>query len=320
MLLIATCLAQIVFGPAQASEGGFNQPSRKLLLKPFIEAPGQSLEFTNIIDKSAKVRWQPNYRAKTGISVALDGIGGFSVSGVSELAKESAALKGDSRITDFRFRFPWRSFMLSLGYQKNQGFFVENTGSVDSSLPGQFIKNPDMTLENKSLLAMFVVDSDYSLAAFLDQSERQTKSGGSLLFVTKVAETSFRDESKAIGLIPTAIRSRFQPEALVNQGQFRSMGAGVGYGYTQAFGQSGYASALGLVGWSAQNGRLTDGTQDFSSSSTGGLLNLDVGLGMNGEENVFGLHVSMESSFYNTSATEVSTTLTSLTLFYGIRL
>lgn len=307
------------FTPAHA-EGGFDQPSRRLLLKPFIEIPGQSLEFTNSIDKSAKVRWTPNYRAKTGISISYAGIGGFSVSGMSELAKESAELKGVSRITDYRFRFPWRHFMLSLAYQKNQGFYIDNTGAIDTSLVGQYIKNPDMLMETKSLLAIFVANPEFSLSAFLDHSERQTRSGGSWLIVGKVAEASFRDPTQNFGLIPTAIRSRFQPESLVHEGQFRSMGIGGGYGHTLAFGKIGYATAMGLLGPAAQSGKLSDATQDFTSSSTGALLNVDLGIGANGEIHVFGLHLSAEASIYKTAATEVSTTLTSLSLFYGYRL
>jgi hypothetical protein len=318
-LFIAATSSYLFTVTAQA-EGGFHQPSKRLLIKPFIEAPGQSLEFTNIIDKSAKVRWQPNYRAKTGLSVSYAGLGGFSISGMSELARESAELKGVSRITDYRFRFPWRRFMLSLGYQKNQGFYVDNTASIDQSLAGQYIKNPDMEMESKSLMAIFVADPDYSLAAFLDHSERQTRSGGSWLLVAKFSEASFRDSPRSIGLIPSAIRPRFQPEALVHEGQFRSIGIGGGYGYMLGFGDIGYASAMGLLGPSAQSGKLSDSSQDFTSSSTGALLNVDLGIGANGEENVFGVHLSAEASIYKTAATEAATTLTSLSVFYGRRL
>lgn len=291
--------------------------SRDLTIRFGVTVPRLELEATPRESAAPKLRFKPNAPNKTFLSFAYDWFGA-TASAVSPVSSESERLQGESKASDYQFRFHFTHFSAEVFYQKYRGYYIENTADVDPSWsagqPHRLL--PDLSTEHVGGSFTYVFSPEtYSMAAAFDQTRRQTESGGSWLANVSFNRHAFDNPDT---LVPADAAPDYGDFARVRAGRLESLTLGGGGAYTLVAG-SYFASAKGMLNLGSTRVQYSRTDGSFSEWGSGTQFHGKLALGYNGLRFISGASLAVDSATVNVEKTDLTFQTFDLSLFLGTR-
>ncbi len=309
-LLILFCTA-----PADASIKEYS--NKTLHLKAGFDVPGYDLVFKS---ETREIKFQPNFQGLFSVGVSVQGFLGVNWGFRMKQTEEEIAARGDTEYEDYRLNVAFEQFHVFLSYGQYRGFFVEDSKEVDSTWTAGEPYYRAENLASRTAAATFTwvfSPDDISLIAAMDQTARQERSGGSWLAGASFMETVFKDDAE---IIPTEVEDDFGPHKNIKEGRFLAASVKGGYGYTLAITDKWFFSIAGQVGFGAQRMSILGTALDETKWASANKYEAFGALGWNGDDNFFGLTLAGDGMQFNTGEIQISSTLYSIKLFYGLRI
>lgn len=176
------------------------------------------------------------YRDLWGLSWAFD----------TKVGENQKLIYGETKYTDIRFDFSFKSFAINTYYSQYRGLYIDNSEAVDPSLTldDPRIQKPNMYARGFGASMTWVWNEErFSLPNLISQSQRQEKMGGSFLFGGSISEALVSDDS---AFIPPNIQNQFEDIATLKEATFKSIEVKAGYGY--AFARKWFFGAAAQLG------------------------------------------------------------------------
>lgn len=186
---------------------------------------------TTYTPSSARVSYQPNPSAGGyyGATVSWNGIGLSLVDSLP--AKDSDEEKyGKSSYENLSMFFYGRQYGVDLFYQRYEGCYLSNPEDFGLHEGDPQTIRPDLALSSLGFNAYYVFSGDFSLIGAFSQTERQLRSGGSLLFMVSVMRFTIESDGP---LVPAAYDGG-EYKGFYG-GRFYSVAASPGYAYTLVY-------------------------------------------------------------------------------------
>lgn len=264
------------------------------------------------------VTYVPSFAPRLGPRILWKEIG-ITMTFALPIPEVEQERRGVSKQTEILLNSYWRQNAIDLYFLRSHGFYV--TGpfrELSVHKPQRYPQLPDAEVTNYGFNWYYVYDPDsYSLKAAFDQSEFQTKSGGSWLV------SPFYNHFE-IGLgarfIPGIGDDSITSMPSLSSGRFDTAGASFGGGYSYIAGRF-FASALLAAGPGLEYQRIgrSDGGGDFNHLSVAVKINFNASIGWNSQSYVGGIKFLLDSLSSNVSGTEVASNLISGQVFFGAR-
>jgi hypothetical protein len=293
--------------------------NKNFTLKFFIDGPGLNLDFNSKLTNRL-VRWKPNLRANIGLGISLRDYIGISGSLKASMSETELHEKGSTDYQDWRFFYNFRRVQILLNYQEYRGFYIENSGQIDSSYmnSSMTIQEPAMSARNYSANMTYIFSPDeFSLQASLDQTARQEASGGSYLVGVAANHTIFNNDNL---LIPANVQGEFGTDKAITSGTFTTLSFKAGYGYTWVVPwKKLFMSGVLMVGAGFQNSRYSDPKKQYTTTRPVGKGDITVSAGYNGDKNFTGVSIIGDSTSYDTEAIKITSTLYLISFYVGTR-
>jgi hypothetical protein len=283
-------------------------------LRPSIAFYSYNLEIRSENGKS--VEWKPSGAITLGSDVSLKGYPGFGFSYTFPGADED--LYGKTLRYDYRFNLQLRDrFYFQLDAQYYRGFYTDD--SADPLKPGHPFRDASLRLTNFRLRNIYVFSPQkFSLLALRAQTQRQTKSGGSLLSGFSLG---YGETSSSSGLVPSTLQSSFGEDAQLKKFWSLALLARIGYGYTWVMYPKFFWGAYLLVGLGPEQVHLNY----FGSQSAKNRMKLGVGanfftaMGYTGDKFTTSLSLDTQSNSFPGSSSSLGHTLYATNLNFGWR-
>lgn len=294
-----------------------SRASHGVNLKLYTEVPGYDLQYESI-DNGKTVKLNPNFAQLLGLRVGYGEWFSFGYGFKLPQAKNDLR-KGDTRYDDWRFSFAFRHFLLSFIYQEFQGFYYADSRSVNPAwTPGQdYEQSPNLKLRHDAINLTYIWSpDDFSLSAALDQSVRQTKSGGSLLLGFAASQTDFRNDGP---IIPSAIRDQFGEDQNIQSGRFQVFTVKAGYGYSLVFFENWFTSVAAQIGGGQQRRVYKDASSERHGWHTAAKMDVLLSTGYNGDRYFSGVTITGDSTTYQTTSIRLTSNIISGKIFVGGR-
>jgi hypothetical protein len=311
------CCSQFVF--SFSSRASVDELSDKFLtVKPFVEIPGFDLEFVNEAE-SRKIKWAPNTDSITGLGFSFHGLLGFSLSLANPQDEQDKLKEGETDYQDWRLSYSLNEMSVQVNYLRYEGLYVVNSSEIDPSIRGSdpLIQYPDLYLRNISVNFNYSLNPKaYSLESTLDQTVRQTESGGSLLLGLAVSETIFSNPEP---FIPSSVQSHFGDDQEIEFGRFRAISSKIGYGYNWIPMGDWYISAAVLLGPGLQWATFRTPAGDKKNQRTAFKVDAIFSTGYNGRTWLGGLSVLADGTNYKTNSISITSNLWATKVFMGRR-
>jgi hypothetical protein len=278
----------------------------------------QSYQFS--LSGGKELDFKPNMNTLSVIGVNYAGLGGISL-GFREGLDENARDKGSTKYDDLRFNLTYRQLNVFMVYSRYSGFYLDNTKDIANPAQTGPDIYPGMTVQNIGVHLTYVLNPKrFSLAAMMDHTERQIRSGGSWLLGLSAVETGFHNDGP---IIPPQARDGYASDGTIYGGQILSMSVRAGGGYTYCFGgknKKWFVSGLASAGVGPQQLKINTSTQDYTAFKF--YLNqydIRVSFGWNGDDWYAGLSGLSEESFYLAQTAKLTSEVGSGGLFIGTR-
>ncbi|NCN95260.1 MAG: DUF4421 domain-containing protein [Bdellovibrionales bacterium] len=256
--------------------------SSKVHLKTGVRPLGYEFKIDNA-DESETLLYKPNLNSQIFISATIEDVIGVFWGFKTPNSESDQLRKGSTEYDDWRFSFPYERFRINAYWVRYQGFYIENSSTVDptwnSSQP--YIRNDQLFNQSTGgSLTWIHSPKDFSLIAALDQTDRQKSSGGSWLYGFAINESVFNSDT---AMIPTAIQSRFGEDATITEGRFRSLIFQGGYGYTYVPFENWSATLAVQLGFGPQDSFVKGPSFTESNMKTARVVDALLNLGYNGK-------------------------------------
>jgi hypothetical protein len=266
----------------------------------------------------APLTFKPNYPTKTFLSFGY-GIYGVSVSLANPIAEDRSRLYGDSKATDFQFRFYLEKISIEAAYQSYQGYYIDNTEVVDPAWNGSLPRRlyPDLTTQHVGLNLNYIFSPDsYSQAAVFNHSEIQTESGGSWIVG---ASFSAHQLNNPTPMIPQELSSSYGEFGKVKGMDLNSLSLYGGGGYNLVFFENLYFTFQSFLGLSTQSTAYTKTDSSAQDSSSGTKFNTKLGFGYNSEKFIIGAAFINDASTYTMEKVDTTFSTIEFSIFAGTR-
>lgn len=314
---LSTLLAISVLSCQGLAMNRFEQSA--VTIKPFAETATYGYVLKPIDGGGQEVDWNPNTVGTTGIEIFLNGLIGFGIAGRGVMSNTDQVDKGNTNYEDWRFSLAYPSFLIQVDYQQFQGFYVNNTATVDPTIAGATpkIQAPNMSLQNFAVDFTWIMKPEsYSIEAALDQTVRQEESGGSWLLSAHASETDLTNDSS---IVPAQVRSQYGIDQNVNSAHFHSVLFGGGYGYTIVLWKKLFATIQGTLGLGPQWTDYSDGVRSKQFGQGMSEANGLIAVGYNGDTYFTSAHLIANSTNFRTESLSVTSNLFAFRLAVGAR-
>lgn len=318
LLVMSLAVASV---PAHAVRGFGDET---VAVRPYVETPSYDFRLkVRTHDGSGvtgrQVIWSPNLRTLSGADVSIGDWIGFGYAGKGPMSNRDRVNKGITDYDDWRLNIAFESIFVLLGFQKYQGFYLQNSSSIDASTGGSApsIQSSAMKIQNVTASLTYIFHPQrFSLKAAFDNTVRQESSGGSWLVGVGASEIIFSDEQP---LIPSQIRSEYGVDQNLIKGRFSAFLVRGGYGHTFVLGRKWFVSLTALLGLGVQAGKSTDTIETRSNNSNANLLDALLSAGYNGDQFFSGLQVIGTTTTYRTTSIEIDSAIYSTKVYIGVR-
>jgi len=293
-------------------------PEDELKVRMGLIIPRYNLEMQAPTDVSGlKATFEPHTPTKTALGLSYRNIGlGVAVSNATNGSDD--AKFGTSTSTDIQIRF-FGHRTYEFFYQSYSGYYLKNSSDLDSTYSGRDdkIKRPDMNSKNYGVNFFWNLNEEsFSQALAFDQAGWPQQNDWGVSWLIHLSESTISGDS---AFIPPAAASQFGSMAEVNGVRRQSLASGFGLGGLSTWNKF-YATGMLSLGLGYQKAQLNYLNRDSDQfNNLGSYLSLRVGLGYNGEKNVFGLQ--MFNDVLNTPVGKgtIAGVSMSLHLFYAYR-
>lgn len=242
------------------------------------------------------LKFEPNieYYQSPGISYKWFS---FALSFPIEKGAVSKRAKGASKATDYKLTFNTSFFLASAYYQDFKGMFQTDPYDVTyEDDEERYTKQENLGLHKVGAEIIFkIFPKSFSLGALCDQSEIQTKSGGSPLI--RLTKNSFSLKNSGIPIIPVKYQTFYPIDGGLHELNAEEYSVGVGYGYTFVFMKSIFLGAALSYGNSQVEGSYMVGEEkkSFSSNNLLGSRYSLFSLGVNSKKIFGGISLIIDS-------------------------
>ncbi len=233
---------------------------------------------TTYTPSSERVSYQPNPDAGGyyGIGISWNGIG---ISFVNDAPADDSEVEkyGKSTYENLSMFLYGKQYGIDLFYQRYRGCYLSNPGEFGLHEGDPETIRPDLTLSSLGANAYYVFSGDFSLIAAFSQTERQLRSGGSLMFMVSVMRFDIESDGP---LVPAAVDGGGY--AGFSGGRFYSAAASPGYGYTFVY-EGLYLTLGAFIGGGLVYQRMDVASGEKSGYNTMIRSSVKSALGYNGE-------------------------------------
>ncbi len=287
-------------------------------IKPFMAVINYDLNFSDE-SSDTEVIYNPNTRTLAGVSISFEDFMSFSMSTPLEQSPEDLRLKGETHYEDYRLSLPFNDIVFDFNYQQYQGFFVENSSSIDSGYKedAPYLQDKNLRARNIAFMTTYAFDSDsFSILSALEQATRPTKSGGSWLVGFAYNESSFQSNK---AFLPESVKSNYGENKDLKAGYYRGVFISGGYGQTWIFSQKYFISMTGQIGLGVQDRTIITEQSERSGIYDATKFAGFITTGWNGDNYLAGMKVKFDANAYQVGTLNVSTTSMYTDLFFGTR-
>lgn len=234
------------------------------------------------------VKFQPNVQLIHTVGLSYKGIG-FAYGHANEMPNSAKESFGETDAKTYGLR--WHLDTISLGgyYHEISGLFQSDPNdSVEVDGNDIYPQYPDMRLlKSGADLIWKLSPGGLSLGGIFDQSEIQTKSGGTILF--RATYNNIKLTNKSQPILQSQYQSYYPTEGNINSFELTELGVGAGGGYTLVIAKSFYISSVVNFSLSSQTGHAVIGEEEKDiqklSIST---LSAVFSIGVNKKKSFFG--------------------------------
>lgn len=225
------------------------------------------------VTEDAKTQvYSPNTASYSGVSIGYKDIS-FSYGSTNPTSESSKLEKGTTNYNDFQFHFFKKKFGLDLYYQTFEGMYRASAeASERESLGGvqAYPKLPSMAVKKYGANFYYVrTPKSYSIPAAFEQTHVQRSSGGSLIGMVSFNDVNISNKGEAI--LPADQQENFGVDSGFSGARLKSLGVGVGGGYTLVILKYFYLTGQLIIGRAYQrfkgNGIAKTGEQDLQAST-----------------------------------------------------
>lgn len=234
------------------------------------------------------VSFLPNIGMSLGVGVSYKALS-LTFSRDDSSNKDQVEANGLTSGDNYGISFEYSRLYLTVFHQNLKGFYVKDLNSDHESE-----KYPEVQLRSTGITVINIVNPVlFSLSSILDQSKRQTESGGSILMSFSVSSNLLSHNDDRI--LPVEVRQSYGDSSDITGIKLDEVNATAGYGYLLTKSNFYGSFALG-IGPSMQVLRIESGGQNAQTSTGFSAAQLVVfGLGFNGPELFLGVNFVSES-------------------------
>lgn len=235
--------------------------------------------------------YTPNVSNVSGVTIGYKGLS-VSYGSTNPISDNAKVERGSTKYNDFQFHFFRKKFGLDLIYQTFKGLHRSSASDAEKTDEEggvrAFPKLPNMEVKKFAANLYYVrTPNDYSIPAAFEQTDRQTKSGGSLIGMLSASDVNISNKGEAI--IPVEQQVSFGSDGGFSGARMKSLSLGVGGGYTLVLAKSFFLTGQLIIGKAYQrfkgNGIRETGEQDIQASTQ----NIRASAGYNGQRFFIGL-------------------------------
>lgn len=261
------------------------------------------------------IQYRPNSLGRLTLGVSFLGFGA-SVGLTTERNAEQEVQFGRTQGADYQFRFFREQNSFDLFYQKYEGFYIENSDKIDSSIQGTdpYLQHSDLRSEHLGFQYFRTFSpEDFSMAACFDQSGWQKESGGTWFGYAAIDQHSLRADSS---LIPNELAANYAAIQKFRGGDFTTGKIGFGGAYVWVYDKFYLAGKLVIAGGQQkQKYYLGDESVDRWLPATG--VNAKASLGYNGDTYFTSLHIFTDTTAIAIKDRQISMGTLDVSLFFG---
>jgi len=298
-ILLIAVIFKILISPlaAETSDPGsntdsdnFKKYSKLLTIRTGISRPILALAIRPVEKDLSKsegkiIRYSPNTMENLNVALSWNGLG-ISLGRELRFTEADTDRFGKTEYKNYQLYYHSRNFGIDLFWQEYSGFYL--------LLPQRFGYEPgepetrrsDLSIRTVGMNAFYSFSDNFSFSAAFDQSERQIKSGGSVMLMLSM--TRFSADS-SYSLIPPSQEIYFGKEAGYRGGDYSSAGISPGYGYTLIFCDNWFITAAAFLGggWMHKDYLTNEGI--VKKNEPFGRFNARASIGHNSDDYFFGI-------------------------------
>jgi hypothetical protein len=222
------------------------------------------------LSRDADLKLRPAQSVYAGVILGYRWLGA-TVSFAIPAEREIRDVEGTSRYRDYRLSFYTTRFGAEAGYNRFVGYLIDGGSPPYTKLPSM------ETLGYGATVLLVPTPGNFSLAAAMDQSELQDKSGGAPVLLASWREQVIQDTA---AWIPAASQASFGMDGAIHWARARSYAAGGGYAYNWVPGEF-FVSGMMAVTLGRQDLHYQVAGDGRRSIGGAGNLHIRFGLGFN---------------------------------------
>jgi hypothetical protein len=274
-----------------------------------IQTPGLNPSVKADKNFASKVEIASNSHSNNQVSFGY-GVFGFTLGTANPLPEQDKKLKGDSRYSDFQVRFLGSRVGVELFYQTYLGYYLTKRNADNS-----FTIRDDISTQHYGFNFFYLFDREaYSINAAFAQADRQTVNGGSWVGII-AGDRNIIAGSRP--LVPTELAEQYGDISKFKAGDFLSVTAGMGYGYTWTH-ENFYLTELISLNFGQQH-QMFALEKKYDRWIPASKSSLRIGFGYNGTKNFGGFQFLADSNVIPIEKGEVAMSAMEALLFYGRR-
>ena len=269
-------------------------------------------------ENKGDAKFEPSTPTKTALSLSYRNLG-LALSTSSSRSEESEKLYGTSTSQDIQLRFFGKK-SYEFYYQNYDGYYISNSEKLDPNYSDkkEKIQRPDIRSRNFGFNFLWSIhENDFSQAIAFDQAGRQTGPGWGTSWIIHASDSKISGDSP---FIPSGNHETFQDLADIDEVQRKTIATGITLGGITTY-HSFYATGILGLGFGYQNLivdssdlNIRDTSDNFGTYST-----FRMGLGYNGEKNVVGIQVLVDSVNSKYADGEINGSTLDVSVFYAYR-
>lgn len=264
------------------------------------------------------IEYQPSAKSRTAVGVSYGPVG-LSLGLNNPIPEDDRARNGESRVTDWQFRFYGKHATWDIVYQDYEGYYIDNTEQFDPSRDENSprLQRSDIRNVHYGVQLTYVTrPEEYNIGSAFDLGARQLRSGGSFFWTGAIDHNRM---TAGASIVPEGFRSSYGALGTLTSGTFSTFSVGAGYGKTWV-GRNGFFLG-GLFGMSVGAQQQTSDSvpaPSFPWTITAG-TKVKFGTGINGERMFGGFFMHFDQNRMGVMDGVLTFSAAEGGLFWGMR-
>jgi hypothetical protein len=203
----------------------------KFFLWPVLKQRSLFFNVSSRIDRATVLNYRPNNSFGIGMGFYLFEVA-IELTTAIPLNEKSRATYGESDVRDLQINFLTKNFGGDVYNQNYTGFYVADPNNLVAT-DEDFSKRPDIEMVNTGLNGIYIFNHEkFSLRSAYNFSERQLKSGGSLVVTGTLNNVRLRSDSSILG---NRYRDFFPVDGAFTELRYTTLSLAPGYTYSLVY-------------------------------------------------------------------------------------